>query len=99
MGLARAAVVWRVQVGAQGKKQLRGDADVFSAGSRELALIPGLENPPTHYHSEIAEVDPSAAVGDTHAEKGGSHLRFREFILFRPTLLYPEYLVAYRRVP
>ena len=38
------------------------------------------------------------AVGDTHAEKGGSSLRFREFIVFHPTLMYPEYIVAYRRV-
>ena len=73
------------------------NADVFAAGTRELALIPGLDTP-THFHSEIAEVDPKYAVGDTHAEPGGSKLRFREFVIFRPTLLYPEYLVVYRRV-
>ena len=68
-----------------------------SRRARELALIPGLDTP-THFHSEIAEVDPKYAVGDTHAEPGGSKLRFREFVIFRPTLLYPEYLVVYRRV-
>jgi hypothetical protein len=27
----------------------------------------------------------------------GNRLRFREMIVFKPTLVYPEYLVAYKR--
>ena len=95
--VCRAVLGVFVQVGAQRTKQLNSDQDLFAAGSRELALIPGLATP-THFHSEIAEVSPMHAVGDTHAEKGGSSLRFREFIVFHPTLMYPEYIVAYRRV-
>jgi hypothetical protein len=75
-----------VQVGEQPTKQLRTGEDVFAAGTRELALIPGLATP-THYHSEVAEVSPKSGVGDTHVESGGIGLRFREFIVFHPTLL------------
>eukprot|EP00966_Prymnesium_polylepis_P105725 2448719-Prymnesium_polylepis.1 len=87
-----------LQVGADRKLQLRSDAPVFAAGTRELCLIPDV-SPPTHYSSAIAEVEDKPGVArDTHAERGGNLLRFREFIIFRPTLIYPEYLVAYRRV-
>jgi hypothetical protein len=59
---------------------------------------PGQRWSPTHYHSEIAEVDASVChFPDTHKEKGGNRLRFREMIVFKPTLVYPEYLVAYKR--
>ena len=86
------------QVGADRSRQLRSDVPVFAAGSRELALIPG-HSPPTHFHSEIAEIeDRNGVARDTHVERGGNKLRFREFVIFRPTLIYPEYLVAYRRV-
>ena len=95
--LCRSVLGVFVQVGSQRTQQLHSGEAVFAAGTRELALIPGLDTP-THYHSEIAEVAPAYAVGDTHAERGGSSLRFREFVVFHPTLLYPEYLVAYRRV-
>ena len=67
---------------------------------RELALIPDQGNKwtPTHFHCEIAEVAPSSLVGpDTHTEVGGVRYRFREMIFFKHTLVYPEYLVAYRR--
>ena len=40
----------------------------------------------------------SGKAPDTHWEMGGISLRFREMIVFRPTLVYPEYLIAYRRV-
>jgi hypothetical protein len=63
-----------------------------------LCRTPGKRWSPTHYHSEIAEVAPTACrFPDTHTEKGGNALRFREMIIFKPTLVYPEYLVAYRR--
>jgi hypothetical protein len=85
-----------VQVGEKRDKQLGTGKPVFSAGTRELAMIPGLDTP-AHYHSEIAEIAPGSAAGhDTHTEPGGNKLRFREMIVFRPTLVYPEYLLAYR---
>eukprot|EP01048_Picozoa_sp_COSAG05_P018654 COSAG05_NODE_2766_length_2670_cov_4.514809_2_plen_171_part_00 len=92
-----------VQVGADRQKQLRSNLPVFAAGQRELAMIPDQSKPghtwsPTHFHSEIAEVDASVCrFFDTHKEKGGNRLRFRELIVFKPTLVYPEYLVAYKR--
>ena len=87
-----------VQTGASTDKQLKEPSkSVFAsyAGRRELNFIPG-SKPPTHYHSEIAEVK-HAGARDTHSERGGCSLRFREMIVFRPTLVYPEYLVAYKR--
>ena len=104
MGSLRYVLVCRsvlgvfVQVGSDRAHQLRSDQPVFAAGTRELALIPN-HSPPTHFHSEIAEVEDRPGVArDTHVERGGNRLRFREFVIFRPTLIYPEYLVAYRRV-
>jgi hypothetical protein len=98
--VCRAVLGCFIQVGASTTTQLRSKEPVFAAvkgGGRELALIPNLETP-THYHSEVAEIAAAANVAsDTHTERGGNHLRFREFVVFRPTLLYPEYLVAYRR--
>ena len=53
---------------------------------------------PTNFHSEIAEICPGNGVAkDTHTERNRNHLRFREMIVFKPTLVYPEYLVAYKR--
>ena len=92
-----------LQVGQDSKKQLRSQQPVFAAGTRELALIPDQSKPgkrwsPTHYHSEIAEVDPRVCrFRDTHKKRGGNKLRFREMVVFKPTLVYPEYLVAYKR--
>lgn len=95
--VCRAVLGVFLQVGADRQRQLRSAEPVFAAGTRELALIPDLPTP-THYHSEVAEVAPGRLPAkDTHTERGGSSLRFREFIVFKPTLLYPEYLVAYRR--
>jgi len=74
---------------------------VFAPGvnKRELALIPDyILDTPVHYHSELAEIRPGPLVGpDTHTEPEGNALRFREFIAFRNTLIYPEFLVAYTR--
>ena len=88
-----------VQVGARRAAQLDSAGEsAFAAGTRELAVIPGLATP-THFHAEIAEIAPTRGVApDTHTERGGSALRFREMVVFHPTLVYPEYLVAYRRV-
>ena len=74
---------------------------VFAPGvnKRELALIPDyILKTPVHYHSELAEICPGQRVGpDTHTEPHGNQLRFREFIAFRHTLIYPEFVVAYTR--
>ena len=87
--------------GTKGARQLNSNDATFSAGTRELALIPN-QMPPTHYHSEIAEITGSSTSNkhfrDTYyAGRGGCSLRFREIIVYKPTLLYPEYLVAYKR--
>ena len=67
-------------------------------GGGRRALIPGLM-PPTHYHSQIAEIKGTRKrFKDTHYEFGNAcNLRFREIIIYKPTLLYPEYLIAYQR--
>jgi len=86
--------------GTAAAKQLNSSANTFAAGTRELAIIPG-HTPPTHYHSEIAEITRSGFSGnkfrDTYYAGGGAMaLRFREIIIFKPTLLFPEYLIAYK---
>lgn len=53
-------------------------------GERELANIPGIENPPMRYHCLIAS-------------KGGAIVRFREFCQFHGNRVYPEYLICYSR--
>jgi len=69
--------------------------------AKELATIPGTA---THYHSLIAEVDGSNPAhpiadksGGTHSEPGSNGLRFREFMVDNTALIYPEYLMAFRR--
>eukprot|EP00931_Biecheleriopsis_adriatica_P087170 TRINITY_DN61677_c0_g1_i1.p1 TRINITY_DN61677_c0_g1~~TRINITY_DN61677_c0_g1_i1.p1 ORF type:complete len:514 (+),score=84.69 TRINITY_DN61677_c0_g1_i1:154-1695(+) len=95
--LARVVLGCIAQVGQKRNVRLHTNENIFAAGTRELAFIPGAQTP-THFHSEVAEIDPAYAAGrDTHTETSGNKLRFREFILFRPTLIYPEYLIAYRR--
>jgi len=90
-----------VQVGSDREHRLGTQEPVFAPGinKRELALIPDyIINTPTHYHSELAEICPGPHVApDTHTEALGNSLRFREFIAFRNTLIYPEFLVAYTR--
>ena len=109
--VARTTLGVYLQVGQDRAHQLRSNSPAFAAGTRELALIPDQSKhrgggggggggsgrwSPTHYHSEVAEVDPSVChFHDTHKEKGGNKLRFREMVVFKPTLVYPEYLVAY----
>lgn len=54
-----------------------------TAECRELATIPGSQ-PPVHYDSLLAEL-------------GGDVVRYREFVQFHETRIYPEYLLAYHR--
>ena len=47
------------------------------------------------YHSLLAELGDAAMLS-----RNIHHLqRFREFVVFRGELIYPEYIVAYKRVP
>lgn len=57
---------------------------IFAAGGqRELATIPGV-SPPIHHHALLAEC-------------GGRIHRYREFMQFHASRIYPEYLIAYKR--
>ncbi|CAE7478413.1 Tnks [Symbiodinium natans] len=56
---------------------------IWSSHQRELALIPS-SNPPVLHHSLLAET-------------GGVIARYREFMVFHGSRIYPEYLVAYMR--
>ncbi|CAJ1340416.1 unnamed protein product [Effrenium voratum] len=67
-----------------GDRDLDASRSIWSSAQRELALIPD-SNPPVLHHSLIAET-------------GGRIARFREFIIYHGARIYPEYLVAYRRV-
>jgi len=51
---------------------------------RELTGIEGVNNPPILHHSLLAE-------------KGGTIVRFREFVQFHSERIYPEYLICYTR--
>ena len=53
---------------------------------KELNKVPGVK-PPTVYHSLIAQ----------NRGQGGS-LRYREFMIYHDTQIYPEYVLAYKRV-
>ncbi|CAK0818691.1 unnamed protein product, partial [Prorocentrum cordatum] len=52
-----------------------------SPAAKELAVVPRV-TPPVHYHSLVADV---------------RDLRFREFVQFHDTRIFPEYLLAYQR--
>jgi len=67
-----------------GSRQMHGDRSVWGSLNRELPCVPGTE-PQLRHHS-------------LRAELGTRILRFREFIVFHGEQIYPEYLVAYRRV-
>ena len=62
-------------------------AVVFATNAmRELVPLPGTEDGyPIHYHSLIVET-------------GANIMRFREFVVMHGDYVYPEYIVAYRRV-
>jgi len=74
----------RTRGGDPGAKDLDRNKCIWAGASRrELAQIPGTK-PPVHYHSLVAEL--------------GEHIhRYREFIQFHDSRLYPEYLLAYQR--
>lgn len=66
----------------------RSDVDnkgrsIWSSEKRELAAIPS-SSPPVLHHSLVAET-------------GGVIARYREFMVFHGSRIYPEYLVAYLR--
>ena len=67
-----------------------GKAPIFAPGSgrRELAAIPAEAGLPagTRYHSILVET-------------GGKVKRHREFVVFHSERIYPEYLVAFHRLP
>lgn len=68
-----------------GATSTSGDS-LWAREKKVLAQIPGLpQSMPCHYHSMVAE-------------KGASLLRFREFMQFQQTRIYPAYLLAYWRV-
>jgi len=63
-----------------------GTDGVFDANTeRELVCIPGFSAQGLRYQSLLVET-------------GESILRFREFVLFHGNYVYPEYVVAYKRV-
>jgi len=98
--VCRAVLGCILQVGQDTDHRLGTQEPVFAAGSRELALVPEhLIATPTHFHSELAEIAPASGfvAHDTHTEALGIQLRFREFIAFRDTQIYPELLMAYAR--
>jgi hypothetical protein len=83
-------LVCRVSLGhsvrtQDGQTSMDGGGSIFATGDkRELAVVPRA-SPPVHFHSLVAEIGPCIA-------------RFREFIVFHGSYIYPEYLVAYQRM-
>eukprot|EP00397_Hematodinium_sp_SG-2012_P002544 GEMP01002551.1.p1 GENE.GEMP01002551.1~~GEMP01002551.1.p1 ORF type:complete len:1061 (+),score=195.22 GEMP01002551.1:421-3183(+) len=61
-----------------------GGSIFATSDQRELAAIPGIDNPPIFYQSLVAE-------------KGGEIIRFREMVQFHSVRVYPEYLICYSR--
>lgn len=84
--LCRVALGRYVETKQGGEEALSVDEKPVYATTarRELGYIPGLD-PPLHYHSLLAEL-------------GGQIQRYREFVVFHDVRIYPEYLLAYRRV-
>ena len=60
---------------------LSSGEDLWANEERVLARIPGT---PFHYHSLVAET-------------GNAIKRHREFLMFKGTRVYPEYVLAYQR--
>ena len=68
-----------------GDTSTSGDS-LWAKEKKVLAQIPGLpQSMPCHYHSMVAET-------------GAKIMRFREFMQFQQTRIYPAYLLAYWRV-
>ena len=70
-------------MGTEARAMDDGSTKIFPVTPRVLAQIPGI-TPAMHYHSLTAEL-------------GGDILRYREFVIFKGTNVYPEYLIAYQR--
>lgn len=86
--------VWNSATGSYEQQCVALDGEGASANKlvfatnamRELVPLPGFEEAyPIHYHSLIVET-------------GGNVVRFREFVVMHGDYIYPEYIVAYRRV-
>lgn len=80
------AVLGRAARSQDGELDLSTSSPIWARTSekRELAAIPGT-SPPVPYHSLVVEV-------------GTRIKRFREILVCHSARIYPEYLIAYRRV-
>ena len=99
---ARLVFVCRVTLGCflqlmrSGHQMGDPSKSAFVANRRELAFVDGTVTP---HHSAIAEIKLGPnPFQDTHTELEGNALRFREFIVFNSTQVYPEFLLVYKRV-
>ena len=71
-------------------KDVNTNKQVFlRSDRRQLCHIPGA-TPSISYHTLVVDV--------AKRKVPTSVLRFREIVLFEDTRVYPEYLIAYRRV-
>ena len=74
-------------VALDGKEASSTRCVFVTESARELVALPETEErQPIHHHSLIVE-------------KGGEVHRFREMVVMHGDYIYPEYVVAYRRVP
>jgi serine/threonine protein kinase len=74
-------------VALDGKEASSTRCVFVTESARELVALPETEErQPIHHHSLIVE-------------KGGEVHRFREIVMMHGDYIYPEYVVAYRRVP
>jgi len=67
-----------------GQTDMDAGGQLWSSEKRELAMIPQM-SPPEPYHSLVGEL-------------GGCLKRFREFVVFHGDRIYPEYLLAFKRI-
>ena len=93
--VCRAVLGVFVQVGAQRTKQLNSDQDLFAAGSRELALI--LARHADASTRRLPRSRPCMRWGTRTPKRVAPRCGSASSGL-HPTLMYPEYIVAYRRV-
>lgn len=92
-------VVCRVALGQPVRTQTAHDANMTSMDTgaavfatkagrrtqRELAVVAGLD-PPIRHHALVAE----------SRERGGPY-RYREYVSFQSSFVYPDYLIAFQR--
>ena len=65
------------------------DGTLWNGGNRRVLKEIPEAGIPLPYHSLLAETGPRA--------QGYAIERFREFVVFNGALVYPEYLLAYKR--